>query len=312
MPLNARVNPNSALESIAWANKVGAFEILGYAEIEFDMALPADLALINAGGYKQLAWHAVDGEPTSSLITPAPLSAFALLFQSKTITNGVNVYDEAAEVRVALRSVAPNFCAAWVWPDALSDVVEGADDDASWSGPILTYQGTPIPPEIYIRSGLVNGVSAADGHAYFRFALAALPQVSSTALDLSIPSPCCAPPFDPSDGSHLFSQHATHRVPSLQPWPIRRLFRTKPLTGALDARVLGGPWRGHSIGSLAAGIGDWRIDAMLGGVAVTNMPSLIEIASTNVASLHTGSEHVHDGLRFYASAAAAQTQLILD
>jgi len=324
----------SALQAALGLNaKLQGAVAIAYGAAQFDMA--TDAADIAAGVEKYVQWTStskieVDNTFTD-IITPGPISAFGITLDPTINSNVSHVFDLAAQVALGAYPTG-DLALAWIWPDELLSYGPGiaANPNAVaelGSEPFIMYEGSPITPRLGVRTGMIPGVTPADAAVVYRFTLWAYPQAVKGGARIRIPSPYCAPPFIPTGahkGKHIFSELAANNMPRTQKDPFPRLFRSLPIETALDpattfdAKVLGGPWRGHLAGATAGGVesGNWAIEALLGGVP-TGSYTPIEVASVpliGAADLHTEPEGAHAGLRFTHSdvATAGWTEIMLD
>jgi hypothetical protein len=323
------VEPSALQAALGLNSKFQGAVAIANGAVAFDMDTEA--ADIAAGVEKHVLWTStgyIDVDPTvPDVITMGPLSAFGITVLATLSTNVAHVFDTAAQVALGYSSDAGpgDLAIAWIWPDELmsgaGQVVEVGTE------PFIMYEGSPVTPNLRVRTGMIPGVTPADATVTYRFCLWAYPQAVEGGARIRIPSPYCAPPFVPTGahmGKHIFSELAANNMPKTQKDPFPRLFRSVAIETALDpattfdAKVLGGPWRGHLAGATAGGVesGNWAIQTLLGGVP-TGSYTPIEVASVPTiaaADLHTEPEGAHAGLRFTHSdvATAGWTEIMLD
>lgn len=243
--------------------------IVGF--VRFNLADAGDLALVNAGTPKEIEFYnALALFPPISGTTEVPiplprLTAFTLLL-SQVFGDTTYLYDECAEISLCNADRADNdrtfpLAHSWLW--AKTDTSDLADI-CPWMRSeqvLMGYEGPAIVPRFTLRPGLIPGQSAADADLWYCFLLVPLARANLSEARITVPSPCCVPPFMPVGalkGTHLFSQHATPALtlPSPQPLNIRRQFRTYSIPGTytpaspppFDAKIYGGPWRGQATG----------------------------------------------------------------
>jgi len=336
MPLNARVEPGAGQEAIGYNASLAAWQIVAYGVVTFDMADGGDLASIVGGTPKAVEWFASSlaqpGDPNAISVL-GELSAFALEFSHYSASaSAVEVYDAAAEVQIdwSFTGGGQQIC-AWVWPTTC--LTEGSENYTvrSYHPLMVAYEGVPITPQIYLRSGMLPGVTAADASVTWHFKLLALPQVSAGSQRIRVPEPFCVPPFvghGTNKGTHIFQGHASKPLPSIQRQTFPRQFRTVAYDTTaqitdpqIDARIFGGPWRGHMMGVSDAGsaTASWSVDALLAQapcplVLGYTPPPIVGVASSAAASLNTGPESAHDALRFtqFDDTAGGRTEILVE
>lgn len=274
--------------------------------VTFDIGL--DAAVINAGGSKPVVWYSI---VPANVIIPGPLSGFAVYLTSVAITAASPpvkaLYDLCAEVRLvsAYGSLGNDVATAWIWDTALSNDPLSSVVGQQTYGLFMGYEGTPVRPQLLVRSGMVTGVTPATMAVKYTFGLYMLPTTAFGGNRVYVPSPWSAPPFKPIGsgmGTHLFSQHATHPVPLGQASNSKRIFRpiVWPTPQApngstvhlmVDARMFGGPWNVHVLGakplSDSAGC-TWDIEEMLrsGDIAWPYSPPVL-VTANNAASIYS-------------------------
>jgi hypothetical protein len=340
MSLNARVQSGAGVEALGQNGSLSAWQTVAYGVVEFDMADAGDLAIVNAGQAKSVEWYQLPTiDPGSANeIQIGALSAFAIEFYSATFPIGpaFTPYDITGEVRVAAQSNIPPYdlgtVVAWQWGGGTFSA-EGSENRTIQESTrvMVAYEGSPITPTVSFRPGWIQGVTPADGSATWRFRLRALPQAAFGAKRIIVPSPYCVPPFiahGTNKGTHIFQGHASHPMPLTQSLPFPRRFRTVAYDTTaiatdpqIDARILGGPWRGHMMGATDDGTASasWNIDALLAQVPDPVVipytpPPVVGVASSASASLNTGPESAHDGLRFtqFDDTTAGRTEILVE
>jgi len=276
--------------------------------VTFDMTL--DAATINAGGSKPVVWYS--GVP-ANIITPGPLSAFAVYLQGVATTTAIppvkQMYDRCAEVRLVSSPggvLGNDVATAWIW-DAFLPMQEFHYVIGQQSyGLLMGYEGSPIAPNVLVRSGMVSGVTAATMAVKYTFGLYMLPLASFGANRCYVPSPWSVPPFvshGSGMGTHLFSQHATNNAPLCQASNSQRIFRPlvwptpQASNGSavhlmVDARMFGGPWNVHVLGvkplSDPAGC-TWDVEEMLRSqnIVLPNYSPPVLASANNAASIYS-------------------------
>lgn len=224
--------------------------------VTWDLSIPADLAEIVSGAYREVTWYkypVVDPfNPPADAIdaAPNPLSCFSFEITDVEITNVANAYryDDSAEFAVNDVEMGPKF---WHWGDVFHDAI--VPSPPAVDHPVFGYEGPPIKPALYVRPGMISGLTPADQTLVIRVEVRMMALASYGQARVTIPSPNSAPPFMPYGtdiGTHIFSAHALNPLPGRQPYAINRIFRTLAMNvhlepdtpTAFDARVLGGPW----------------------------------------------------------------------
>ena len=237
--------------------------------VEINLANAADLALVNAGTPKDISFYnaltAPWGPTTEPAITLPRLSAFALVFQA-VIGDVTYLYDDCAEIQLCCadeqgyRTEEP-MARAWLWSSDPASALSSVCPPLHTGQVVMGYEGPPIRPVFTLRPGLLANKSAAAADFWYVFTLVPLARANFAEARITLPSPCCVPPFMPTGtlkGTHLFSQHLTAALtlPGPQPLHIRRQFRSKALGGTFtpaspppfDAKIFGGPWRAQASG----------------------------------------------------------------
>lgn len=303
MPLNPRVEPSSLQASLGLNDKIQAPFTQVFGAVTFDMA--TDSALIAAGQSKQVLWNSqplLEPDPASpNNVGMYPVSAFSIDYLSTQSTDIGYVFDEAAEVAVGSSATL----VAWMWPASLVGSVVPFSPES-----MIMYEGSPISPELFVRTGMIPGVTPPDAKVTYRFQIRIFSQAIFGGARIRVPSPYCAPPFVPTgvgSGKHIFSELASNNTPRTQATPFPRLFRSLPILTdpnpgfSLDARVLGGPWRGHLQGAAIGGAstGNWTLEALLGSVDSSSYTPAVLASDgpVSAAELHSPVGQVHGGIR---------------
>ena len=253
MEYTPRIGPDE-FEALQLLMGGGALVSTIQGHVTFDLSVTSDFDLVSAGIPKPVTWSGV----------VAPQCAFAICFEGASLSvSPPYAYDIAAECtqQEAVSAdpahqvlTGPKF---WLWgnlldEDALAQVASAPPGVLRY--PVcFGYEGPPVVPNLWVRSGMIIGTTNPAQAITFNFELLSMPMAELAQARISIPSPFSCPPFIPTGtlrGTHIFSAHPTNKVPGAQPYPIPRVFRTKTQSATLaiapdaqlDAQIFGGPW----------------------------------------------------------------------
>jgi len=275
MECTPRVNPSDyQAQQYASGGVAGVYTQRLTGTVMFDLNDPADVALIQSGGTKTMDFYSslVVTSSTIAVSTPVDLpylTAFTLSFQLSGEESGnlAYMYDECAEIELVNEDSDEVLARAWLW-----QVIEG-DPDLNLVCPgmtpgqvVLSYEGPAIKPAFRVRTGIIPAQSDPTLAYRIRCSLLPLATAANGQARITIPTPCCVPPFMPfgaKKGTYLFSESADPAItlPGPQPLPFPRLFRTLAINGAFpvngspafDAKLFGGPWRAQAYAVTFAG-----------------------------------------------------------
>lgn len=304
-----RVSPDSIRTVEEFERAIQSPFIRLQGNVVFDMANAADLALITAGTPKAVSWYAGGGTydlahpPDADLRAyPGALSAFGIRLTGYWYDRGAAAYlwDQSAEVTLKTAGVGAHIHAAsWIWGTEFASI---APNIGTYDSTIMGYQGMPIVPNLYVRSGFIAGQTNAAARISYQFELRALLQSDYGSGGVYIPEPFCVPPFCPvtaspsgANGKWLFCDHATKPFPVPQPGPWRRVWRSKTIQQAIaagssfDARIFGGPWNVRYVAAADQNIVG-SVNQILSGLSPTDgaapyTPLALDTSTAKVVSL---------------------------